>query len=125
VSRGAGSFNRFTFADIEKIEKEAVLIRGVSPIVRTGGQVIGGGNNWSTGIYGVSEDYFEIRNWELEYGEFFSDRDVKTSNKVALLGKTVANQLFIDFRATIPSLPRSPKFSESQRSQKAKCLESR
>lgn len=96
VSRGAGSFNRFTFSDIEKIEKEATLLKAVSPIVRTGGQVIGGGNNWSTTIFGVSEDYFEIRNWELEYGEFFTDRDVKTNRKVALLGKTVANQLFPD-----------------------------
>lgn len=96
VSRGAGSFNRFTFNDIDKIEKEATLIKAVSPIVRTGGQVIGGGNNWNTTIFGVSEDYFEIRNWELEYGEFFTDRDVKTNRKVALLGKTVATQLFPD-----------------------------
>src|SRR4030042_1353268 len=96
VSRGAGSFNRFTFADVEKISQEAMLVKGVSPIVRTGGQVIGGGNNWNTGIYGVSEDYFEIRNWELEYGEFFTERDVKTTHTVALLGKTVANQLFPD-----------------------------
>jgi putative ABC transport system permease protein len=96
VSRGAGSFGHFSFEDVEKIEKEALLIKAVSPIVRTGGQVIGGGNNWNTGIYGVSDSYFEIRNWELEYGEFFTERDVKTSNKVALLGKTVANQLFPD-----------------------------
>jgi putative ABC transport system permease protein len=94
VSRGAGSFGHFSFDDVEKIEKEATLVKAVSPIVRTGGQVIGGGNNWNTGIYGVSESYFEIRNWELEYGEFFTDRDVKTSSKVALLGKTVADQLF-------------------------------
>ena len=96
MSRGAGSFGHFSFEDVEKIEKEALLIKAVSPIVRTGGQVIGGGNNWNTGIYGVSDSYFEIRNWELEYGEFFTERDVKTSNKVALLGKTVANQLFPD-----------------------------
>jgi putative ABC transport system permease protein len=94
VSRGAGSFNRFTLADVEKIEKEALLVKAVSPIVRTGGQVIGGGNNWNTGIYGVSVGYFEIRNWELEYGQFFTERDVKTNNKVAILGKTVADQLF-------------------------------
>ncbi len=47
-----------------------MLVKAVSPIVRTGGQIIGGGNNWSTTIFGVSEDYFEIRNWELEYGNF-------------------------------------------------------
>lgn len=94
VSRGAGSFNRFTFDDVEKLEKEATLISAVSPVVRTGGQVIGGGNNWSTTVYGVSPEYFTIRNWEIEHGEFFTERDVRANKKVALLGKTIADELF-------------------------------
>ncbi len=94
VRGGAGSLNRFTFDDVEKLEKEATLITNVSPTVRTGGQVIGGGANWNTTIYGVSEGYFTIRNWEIEYGEFFSERDVQANKKVALLGKTVADELF-------------------------------
>jgi putative ABC transport system permease protein len=91
---GAGSSNRFTLKDVEDIEKQATLIEGVSPVVRTGGQVIGGGNNWSTMIYGVTPAYFSIRNWEIESGEFFTDRDVTGRRKVAVLGATVAKELF-------------------------------
>ncbi|MCP4567809.1 MAG: FtsX-like permease family protein [FCB group bacterium] len=96
VHRGAGSFNRFTFDDVEKLEKEATLLSGVSPVVRTGGQIIGGSNNWNCMIYGVSTDYFDIRNWEVEYGDFFTERDISSHKKVAILGKTVADELFPD-----------------------------
>ena len=95
VSRGAGSFNRFTFDDVEKLE-EATLLSGVSPVVRSGGQIIGGGANWNSIVYGVSTDYFEIRNWQLEYGAFFTEQDIRSKKKVALLGKTVADELFPD-----------------------------
>ncbi|MEZ4762596.1 MAG: ABC transporter permease [Calditrichia bacterium] len=94
VSRGAGSFNRFTFDDVEKIRSEATLLEGISPVVRAGGQVIGGSGNWSTSTYGVTPDYFEIRKWELVHGEFFTDRDVRGNKKVAILGKTIADELF-------------------------------
>jgi putative ABC transport system permease protein len=96
VSRGAGSFNRFTFDDVEDIQKQATLVSAVSPVVRTGGQVIGGTGNWATTVYGVYPSYFKIRDWQLKYGEFFTDRDVRANRKVALLGETVANQLFPD-----------------------------
>jgi putative ABC transport system permease protein len=96
VSRGAGSFNRFTFEDVEKIRKEASHVSLVSPVIRSGGQIIGGQGNWFTGIQGVTPEYFQIRNWQLEYGEFFTDRDVRANKKVALIGKTVADALFPD-----------------------------
>ncbi|GAB4329937.1 MAG: ABC transporter permease [Calditrichia bacterium] len=94
VSRGAGSINRFTFRDVEKIEKESSLISHVSAVVRSGGQVIGGGNNWSTTIWGVDPEYFDIRNWPLKAGERFTERDVRARKKVAVLGATVAEELF-------------------------------
>ncbi len=94
VRGGAGTLNRFTLNDVEKLEKEATMISDVSPTIRSGGQVIGGGENWSTTIYGVTEGYFAIRNFEIEYGEFFTERDVRANKKVALLGKTVADELF-------------------------------
>jgi len=96
VRGGAGSFNRFTFDDVEKIANEATLISAVSPVVRSFGQVIGGGNNWATQVYGVTPEYFDIRNWEVEYGDFFTTRDNTAKKKVALLGKTVADELFPD-----------------------------
>jgi putative ABC transport system permease protein len=94
ISRGAGSFNRFTFDDVEKLQREARLLSAVSPVVRSGGQIIGGGKNWSTTVYGVSPEYMAIRSWQLERGEFFTARDVRSQRKVALLGKTVADELF-------------------------------
>ncbi len=91
---GAGSFNRFTMEDVDKIREEATLIKAVSPIVRSGGQVIGGTGNWSTQIQGVAPNYLEIREWPLVSGEFFTDKDMLSRAKVAVLGQTVVKQLF-------------------------------
>lgn len=96
VQRGAGSLNRFTIDDVEAIREKSTLISSVSPVVRSGGQVIGGGNNWNSEVNGVSTDFFTIKNIEMEYGAFFDEHDVKSSRKVALLGKTVADELFPD-----------------------------
>ena len=81
---------------MEKIQEEATLVTAVSPVIRSGGQIIGGGNNWNSEMFGVSTDYFKIRNWETEYGELFTEKDIRARKKVALLGKTVANELFPD-----------------------------
>jgi putative ABC transport system permease protein len=94
VSRGAGSINHITLEDVDKLKKEATLIGEISPIVRSGGQIIGGQGNWFTSVFGVSTDYFDIRAMQLESGEFFSDRDIRARKKVAILGKTVADNLF-------------------------------
>ncbi len=94
IRMGAGSINRFTMEDVKKIQDEATLIKAVSPIVRTGGQVIGGSGNWSTQIQGVSTNFLEIRDWALASGDFFTDKDMKSRAKVAVLGQTVVNQLF-------------------------------
>jgi len=94
VRGGAGSLETFTLDDVDKLKKEATLIDAVSPIARLNSQIIGDGANWFTSIYGVSTDYFRIRNWEIEDGEFFTDKDVTLGRKVAILGKTVADQLF-------------------------------
>jgi putative ABC transport system permease protein len=94
INRGAGSINRFTMNDVQKIQDEASLIQYVSPVVRTGAQVIGGSGNWSTQILGVATNYLKIRDWPLVSGSFFTDRDVLARAKVAVLGQTVANNLF-------------------------------
>ena len=94
VRMGAGSINRFTMEDVEKIQEEATDIKAVTPIVRTGGQVIGGVGNWNTQIQGVATNYLEIRDWPLASGDFFTDKDMISRAKVAVLGQTVAHQLF-------------------------------
>lgn len=94
IRLGAGSINRFTMEDVQKIQDEATLIKAVSPVVRTGGQVIGGTGNWSTQVLGVAPNYLEIRDWPLASGDFFTERDMLSRAKVAVLGHTVVNQLF-------------------------------
>jgi putative ABC transport system permease protein len=96
VNQGAGSFNRLTLADAEKIEREASLINAVSPVITTRVQAIANGNNWRAMINGVSTGYQVIRDWQTESGAWFSDVDVRTNRKVAILGKTVADALYPD-----------------------------
>jgi putative ABC transport system permease protein len=59
-------------------------------------QVIGGAGNWRTMINGVSMDYLTIRDWGVSSGQFFGDNDVRSMRKVAVLGATVAKNLFPD-----------------------------
>ena len=94
VSQGAGTLNRLTLDDAEKLAKEATLSIAVSPVVTARAQVIGGEGNWNTSISGVSTDYLTIRAWDLESGEFFTERDIRARSKVAVLGKDVADNLF-------------------------------
>ncbi|MDY0190825.1 MAG: ABC transporter permease [Desulfuromonas sp.] len=96
VSGGAGSRPSLTMDDVARLEKYATQLRWVSAEVRASGQVIAGSNNWSTTIKGVSPNYLSIRNYEMDSGSFFTARDSKTRAKVAVLGKTVADELFPD-----------------------------
>lgn len=94
VSRGAGSFNRLQLRDIEHLQKNMTTAQYISGSISRGIQVIGGSGNWNTRVEGVSADFFPMRSWELESGDFFTDREVRQKKKVCLLGKTVADELF-------------------------------
>ncbi|HKK44899.1 MAG TPA: ABC transporter permease [Balneolaceae bacterium] len=94
VRGGAGSLRTLTLDDVEAIRDQAAHVSNVSPVVRTGAQVIGPASNWFTTVYGVSQDYLNIRDWQIENGESFGSRDELIRNKVALVGHTVAEQLF-------------------------------
>jgi putative ABC transport system permease protein len=94
ASLGAATYNKLTVADAIKIKREATLVSAVSPVVVTEAQVIGGQGNWKTRINGVSTDFFSIRDWNTSSGEIFTDADVRSGRKVALLGATVAKKLF-------------------------------
>src|SRR5213076_429390 len=60
------------------------------------GQVVFGNLNWSTDIYGVTEDYLEARDWPLDAGRPLGPEDVDGATKVAILGQTTALNLFGD-----------------------------
>jgi putative ABC transport system permease protein len=94
VSQGAQAFNRLTVEDADKLKREGTLFAGVTPVVNTRTQVIGGGTNWRTTINGVSTDFQTIRDWQVSSGTFFTDNDVRGLRKVAVIGTTVADNLF-------------------------------
>ncbi len=96
VSQGAGTFNRLTVEDAEKLEREGTLFAAVSPVIVSRAQVIGGQGNWRTMINGVSTEYFCIRDWQAADGALFSEADVRGMRKVVMLGHTVATSLFPD-----------------------------
>ena len=93
---GSGSSTTLSVEDIQAIELEIPSVRAASPNIRASGQLVFGNQNWvaSSGILGVSEKFPEIRLWQVESGEFFTENDVRTSARVAVLGKTVADNLF-------------------------------
>jgi len=96
VSGGAGSFNRLQVSDAEKLQREGIMLSGVSPMIMTGTQAIGGTGNWRTLINGVGSNYPLIRDWPVEDGAFFEESDLRSMRKVAVLGQTVAENLFPD-----------------------------
>jgi len=91
---GAGTLESLSMTDVAQLRDASTLLQGVSPEVRVSSQVIAGGNNWNTSITGVSPEYFMIRNYQVETGDSFGEREIRTRAKVALLGKTVAKELF-------------------------------
>src|SRR3954471_80876 len=94
VNGGAGSVNRLSIADADMLKRDGTLLSGVSPVVSTRTQVIGGQGNWRTLINGVSTDYLTIRDWSTTSGDYFTDTDIRTARKVAVVGTTVVDNLF-------------------------------
>ena len=96
ASQGAQSFNRLTVDDVDAIKREATLLSGVSPVIVTRTQIVGGTGNWRAEVNGVSTDFFTIRDWATTSGDLFTEEDVRTKRTVVLLGATVAKNLFAD-----------------------------
>jgi putative ABC transport system permease protein len=94
IRMGAASRQSLTIEDVTALQNEVPYLTAVSPVVRSGGQVIGGNGNWQTSMYGVAPPYLTIRDWKLQSGELFTERDIKASAKKAVLGATVARELF-------------------------------
>ena len=92
--RQTSTVHTLTVDDSKAIESECSFITYASPMVRRGMQVVYGNQNWSSTVYGVSQDYDEIRNWPVSEGEFFTEQDVKGSAKVCVIGNTIVENLF-------------------------------
>ncbi len=98
VSFGSGSIMTLTPQDGDAILRECPAVIGEAPMVRARCQVVYGNHNWvPMNIYGTTPDFLKVRDWEdLTAGAPFTDRDVRNSAAVCLLGRTVARNLFND-----------------------------
>jgi putative ABC transport system permease protein len=94
-SAGASGGASITWDDVNAVATEVSTISMVAPVLETRGtQVVSENGNWNTGVVGTNATWFKIRAWEAAEGATF-DEDTGTSNaKVAVIGKTVATQLF-------------------------------
>jgi len=91
---GWGGAGTLTIDDAESIQREILGVTAISPEIRTRTQVAAGNQNWNTSIQGEGPEYFDIREWPLMAGSPFTAQDVRNANKVAVIGKTIADELF-------------------------------
>ena len=96
VRQDASSMETLKLADYEAIKDQCTYVSAVSPTVTAAGQFVYGNNNTPSSIYGVNQDYLEIRQLTVAEGEMFTDADIKSSAKVCILGQTVVDNLFPD-----------------------------
>ncbi|MBM4085537.1 MAG: FtsX-like permease family protein, partial [Planctomycetes bacterium] len=94
VRWGSGSVTTLTSEDSQAIGRECPAVAHVSAGVRTVAQVVFGNQNWSTSIFGGSEQYLDVKDWPMESGSYFTASDVRAANKVCVIGKTVEENLF-------------------------------
>jgi len=94
IHTGWGGAGTLSIDDAEAVQREVPGVVAISPEVRSGAQVAAGNENWATQILGESDQYFNIRQWPIVQGQGFTEGDVRSANKVAVIGKTVADQLY-------------------------------
>lgn len=96
VRMGFGTKPSLTLKDADAIEKSARGVLAVAPYSSGTAQLTYGNQNWSTTIGGTTAPYLFIRNYEILTGRNFIPEDIKNNTKVAIIGNTVANELFGD-----------------------------
>jgi putative ABC transport system permease protein len=94
VHTGWGGAGTLTIDDAEAIQREIPGVVAISPEIQSAAQIAAGNQNWNTRIQGESPEYFDIRQWPITQGAAFTGQDVRSANKVAVIGQTIADQLF-------------------------------
>ncbi|MGH9716085.1 MAG: ABC transporter permease [Candidatus Acidiferrales bacterium] len=94
VRMGSEANKTLTADDAEAILAHVKNVTAVSPIAFASVQVVNGNQNWFTRAYGASPEYTQIRNWPVVQGSSFSERDVKSSADVCVIGHTIVTELF-------------------------------
>jgi putative ABC transport system permease protein len=94
IRLGSGNSVTLTQDDARAIMAESPAVAAAAPTSRGGAQIVYGNNNWATQIQGATPEYLTIRDIQVDAGASFTQQDVDSAAKVALLGKTVADNLF-------------------------------
>src|SRR5213075_2264504 len=94
IRTGWGGAGTLKIEDAEAIRREVPQVTLVSEEVVSTAQVAAGNQNWFTRIYGESADYFDLRQWSLADGAPFTQQDVRSANKVCVVGRTTATQIY-------------------------------
>jgi putative ABC transport system permease protein len=95
VRSGSGGGYTLNVADAESIA-ELPGVQAIAPIHPGNAQIIYGPSNWNTAIIGTTPGYLDARSWSLTSGNAFTDSDVRSATRVALIGQTAAQNLFGD-----------------------------
>jgi putative ABC transport system permease protein len=91
---GFGSMPTLTWDDLKAIQTEVPSVKYAAAQLRTVAQIVSEDQNWSTGVYGTSPEYFAIRDWPVAQGAPMSESDAEGGSKIVLLGQTVVDKLF-------------------------------
>jgi putative ABC transport system permease protein len=110
VRLGTGNVNTLVDSDARAIVRELRSVAFASPVLRRPEQVVAGNLNWGTLAQGVAPEFQQIRDWQVAEGRFLHEGDMESAAKVAVIGETVARQLFgndnpIDMVIRIRNIP--------------------
>lgn len=94
AQQDASDMQTLKLKDYKALKEQAKYLSAISPSVNSSGQFINGNNNTPSTIYGISPDYMQIRQQKVKDGEMFTDEEVRSSAKICVIGKTVADNLF-------------------------------
>lgn len=94
VRQDPSAMQTLKLENYEKLREECTYLSGVSPYVSASGQLIAGSNNYPSQVSGVNADYLTIRQLKVEEGEMFGEKEIATSAKVCVIGKTIVDNLF-------------------------------
>ena len=94
VRTGSGGVRTLIESDVKAMMEELPSVAYASPVNRRTEQIVARNRNWSTVVYGVAPEYEQIRNWGVVSGRYINDGDIERAAKVAMIGQTVARELF-------------------------------
>lgn len=92
----AGMGVKLTYDDSKAIAKQVESINYVAPSVSRSYQVVFNNQNWITQVEGTTPEFLDVRNFAVDKGEFFSSKDLDSRARVAVIGATIAENLFLD-----------------------------